>query len=115
MQQALATLKSFPAFVAVSSAEGLRDMIRAVFSHVWAQSKQITAVTPKGVYLPLLAMLWKFDFRVPDGHQCPAVRYAARATTKCVDSMALQDLLDNKLASTAAERLGRVLPVFRPC
>jgi hypothetical protein len=69
MQQALATLKSFPAFVAVSSAEGLRDMIRAVFSHVWAQGKQITAVTPKGVYLPLLATLWKSGLGCPTGFE----------------------------------------------
>ena len=43
----------------VAFVEGLQAMLRAVFSHVWAESKQIAAVTPKGVYLPLLATLWK--------------------------------------------------------
>jgi hypothetical protein len=62
-------LKAFPSFVAASSMEGLRDMIRAVFSHVWAEGKQITAVTPKGVYLPLFATLCKSKLGCPTGFE----------------------------------------------
>jgi hypothetical protein len=54
LQAAMGILKVFPALVASASAEGLRDMLRAVFSHVWAEGKQIAAATPKGVYLPFL-------------------------------------------------------------
>ncbi len=62
-------LKAFPSFVASSSVEGLRAMLGAVFSHVWAEGKQIAAVTPKGVYLPLLATLWKSSLGCPTGFE----------------------------------------------
>jgi hypothetical protein len=50
LDEAMWLLKSFPAFVRNASVEGLRGLLRAVFTHVWAEGKQITAVTPKRVY-----------------------------------------------------------------
>ncbi len=47
----------------------LQAMLGAVFSQVWAEGKQITAVTPKDVYLPLLATLWKSSLGCPTGFE----------------------------------------------
>jgi hypothetical protein len=69
LEEAIALLKAFPTFVHDASAAGLRDMLRAVFSHVWAAGKTITAVTPKGVYLPLFATLWKSSLGCPTGFE----------------------------------------------
>jgi hypothetical protein len=35
-----------------------KDLVRAVFSHIWAAGKKTIAITPRGVFLPLLA-LWQ--------------------------------------------------------
>ena len=69
VSEAVRLLRAFPAFVASSSVEGLREMLGTVFSHVWAEGKQITAVTPKGVYLPLLATLWQSSLGCPTGFE----------------------------------------------
>jgi hypothetical protein len=69
--EAITLLRSFPTFVQNASTAGLNEMLRAVFSHVWAEGKQITAVTPKGVYLPLLATLWQSSLGCPTGDRHP--------------------------------------------
>jgi hypothetical protein len=56
--EAIERLKEFSTFVENASADGLREMLRAMFSHVWVEERTIKAVTPKGGYLPLLASLW---------------------------------------------------------
>jgi hypothetical protein len=69
VQAAIGLLHQFSSFVTSSSVEGLQAMLCAVFSHVWAEGKQIAAVTPKGVYLPLLATLWKSSLGCPTGFE----------------------------------------------
>jgi hypothetical protein len=57
LEGALTLLADMPRSPAAATQDERKDLVRAVFSHVWAAGKKTIAITPRGVFLPLLA-LW---------------------------------------------------------
>jgi site-specific DNA recombinase len=55
---ALKQLTDMPRMIAAANLDERKDLVRSVFSHIWAAGKKIIAITPRGVFLPLFA-LWQ--------------------------------------------------------
>jgi hypothetical protein len=56
LEGALKTLEGMPLVIAAATQDERKDIVRAVFSHVWATGKAIKAITPRGVFLPLVTL-----------------------------------------------------------
>jgi hypothetical protein len=73
-------LIDIPTLMAAATPSERRAVVGALFDKVWIQEKGIVAVTPRADVGPVLAGLAKLQHGcldgVPDGHQCPAFRYA---------------------------------------